>query len=300
MKTTRNGMWVLLVIFMAACGKKQGDFDASGTFEATEVLVSSEAAGKILDFRVEEGMLLQAGQVVGQVDSVQLYLKRMQLLASVKATESRRSDIAKQIAATGQQITTARREKERYENLVELKAANVKQLDDINAQIALLEKQLVAQKSTLENGNRSVTEESSALEIQVAQLEDQLRKCRISSPISGTVLTKYAELGELAAVGKPLFKIADVENMFLRAYVVSTQLSKLKLGQQVTVMADYGTDDKREYKGRVSWISDKAEFTPKTIQTQDERANLVYAVKIAVKNDGYMKIGMYGEMRIDR
>lgn len=300
MKTTRNGMWVLLVIFMAACGKKQGDFDASGTFEATEVLVSSEAAGKILDFRVEEGMLLQAGQVVGQVDSVQLYLKRMQLLASVKATESRRSDIAKQIAATGQQITTARREKERYENLVELKAANVKQLDDINAQIALLDKQLVAQKSTLENGNRSVTEESSALEIQVAQLEDQLRKCRISSPISGTVLTKYAELGELAAVGKPLFKIADVENMFLRAYVVSTQLSKLKLGQQVTVMADYGTDDKREYKGRVSWISDKAEFTPKTIQTQDERANLVYAVKIAVKNDGYMKIGMYGEMRIDR
>lgn len=300
MKTTRNGMWVLLVIFMAACGKKQGDFDASGTFEATEVLVSSEAAGKILYFRVEEGMLLQAGQVVGQVDSVQLYLKRMQLLASVKATESRRSDIAKQIAATGQQITTARREKERYENLVELKAANVKQLDDINAQIALLEKQLVAQKSTLENGNRSVTEESSALEIQVAQLEDQLRKCRISSPISGTVLTKYAELGELAAVGKPLFKIADVENMFLRAYVVSTQLSKLKLGQQVTVMADYGTDDKREYKGRVSWISDKAKFTPKTIQTQDERANLVYAVKIAVKNDGYMKIGMYGEMRIDR
>lgn len=299
MKTTRNGIWVLLVILMVACGKKQGDFDASGTFEATEVLVSSEAAGKILDFQVEEGMLLNAGQVVGQIDSVQLYLKRMQLLASVKATESRRSDIAKQIAATGQQISTARREKERYENLVELKAANVKQLDDINAQIALLEKQLIAQKSTLENGNRSVTEESSALEIQVAQLDDQLQKCRISSPISGTVLTKYAEPGELAAVGKPLFKIADVENMFLRAYVVSTQLAELKLGQQVTVVADYGTKEKREYKGRVSWISDKAEFTPKTIQTHDERANLVYAVKIAVKNDGYMKIGMYGEMRID-
>lgn len=299
MKTTRNGIWVLLVILMVACGKKQGDFDASGTFEATEVLVSSEAAGKILDFQVEEGMLLNAGQVVGQIDSVQLYLKRMQLLASVKATESRRSDIAKQIAATGQQISTARREKERYENLVELKAANVKQLDDINAQIALLEKQLIAQKSTLENGNRSVTEESSALEIQVAQLDDQLQKCRISSPISGTVLTKYAEPGELAAVGKPLFKIADVENMFLRAYVVSTQLAELKLGQQVTVVADYGTKEKREYKGRVSWISDKAEFTPKTIQTHDERANLVYAVKIAVKNDGCIKIGMYGEMRID-
>lgn len=300
MKTTRNGIWVLLVICMVACGKKQGDFDASGTFEATEVLVSSEAAGKIQDFRVEEGMMLKAGQVVGQIDSVQLYLKRMQLLASVKATESRRSDIAKQIAATGQQIATARREKERYENLVELKAANAKQLDDINANILLLEKQLIAQKSTLENGNRSVTEESSALEIQVAQLDDQLQKCRISSPISGTVLTKYAETGELATVGKPLFKIADVENMFLRAYVVSTQLAELKLGQQVTVVADYGTEDKREYKGRIAWISDKAEFTPKTIQTQDERANLVYAVKIAVKNDGYMKIGMYGEMRIDR
>lgn len=299
MKTMRNGIWILLAMLVVACGKKQGNFDASGTFEATEVLVSSEATGKILDFRVEEGELLQDGQVVGQVDSVQLYLKKMQLLASVKATESRRSDIAKQIAATGQQIATARREKKRYENLVELQAANAKQVDDINAQIALLEKQLAAQKSTLENGNRGVTEESSALEIQVAQLDDQLRKCRISSPISGTVLAKYAEPGELATVGKPLFKIADIENMFLRAYVVSTQLTGLKLGQQVTVVADYGTDDKREYKGRVSWISDKAEFTPKTIQTHDERANLVYAVKIAVKNDGYMKIGMYGEMRMD-
>lgn len=299
METIRFWIWILLAVMLIGCGKKQGDFDASGTFEATEVLVSSEAAGKILSFQVEEGQDLQAGQMAGYVDSVQLYLKKMQLLANMNASDSRCADIAKQIAATQQQIVTARREKERFEKLVELKAANAKQLDDIDAQLAVLEKQLTAQKSTLENNNRGVTEESAALGIQVAQLDDQLQKCRIVSPISGTVLSKYTEEGELAAVGKPLFKVADVENMFLRAYVVSTQLSRLRLGQEVTVVADYGTDDSRKYKGRVAWISDKAEFTPKTIQTHDERANLVYAVKIALKNDGYIKIGMYGEMKID-
>lgn len=176
-------------------------------------------------------------------------------------------------------------------------AANEKQLDDINGQIAVLEKQLKAQESTLQNNSNSITEQSSALEIQVAQIEDQLKKCSISSPINGTILTKYAEAGELANTGKPLFKVADIENMYLRAYITSVQLSQVKVGQKVTVISDYGDGKRKEYPGIVTWISSQSEFTPKTILTKDERANLVYAVKIAIKNDGYVKIGMYGEVK---
>ena len=222
----------------------------------------------------------------------------MQLLTSVKSVQSRRSDIAKQIAATKEQIAKAEKEKKRNENLLKSNAATQKQVDDIDSQLAVLQKQLAAQISTLQNSNQSVTEESSAMEIQVAQVEDQLQKSHIISPINGTVLSKYAEAGELATQGKPLFKIADIENMYLRAYIIADQLTQMKLGQEVKVFADYGEDGKREYTGKVTWISDKAEFTPKTIQTRDERANLVYAVKIAVKNDGYLKIGMYGEVKI--
>lgn len=295
----RTIVWILFsALGMVSCRNSGEDYDASGTFEATEILVSSEANGKLSDFRVNEGEAVKSGEVVGCVDTLQLYLKKRQTEASAKAAGSRRSDVAKQIAVTTQQIETALREKERYENLLKENAANRKQVDDIEAQIALLEKQLSAQHSTLENTNRSVGEESSALEIQVLQLEDQLRKCRISSPIDGVVLAKYMEPGELAVPGKPLFKVADTENLFLRAYIVSWQLSKLRVGQDVVVYADYGADDRKAYDGRVAWISDKAEFTPKTIQTRDERANLVYAVKIAVKNDGYIKIGMYGEMKL--
>lgn len=206
-------------------------------------------------------------------------------------------DINKQIAATREQISKAEYEKKRTENLLKENAATQKQIDDIDSQIAVLQKQLEAQISTLQRGNASVTEESSAYEIQVAQLEDQLNKCRISSPINGTVLAKYAETGELAISGKPLFKVADIQNMFLRAYITADQLSQLKLGDKVKVFSDLGDDDRREYEGVITWISDKSEFTPKTIQTRDERANLVYAIKIAVKNDGYLKIGMYGEIK---
>ena len=206
-------------------------------------------------------------------------------------------DINKQIAATREQISKAEYEKKRTENLLKENAATQKQIDDIDSQIAVLQKQLEAQISTLQRGNASVTEESSAYEIQVAQLEDQLNKCRISSPINGTVLAKYAETGELAISGKPLFKVADIQNMFLRAYITADQLSQLKLGDKVKVFSDLGDDDRREYEGVITWISDKSEFTPKTIQTRDERANLGYAIKIAVKNDGYLKIGMYGEIK---
>lgn len=299
MKTVKNVLFYAIFLSLtAACGNGNGDYDASGTFESTEIIVSAEANGKIMRSNVEEGDLLKDGQEVGYIDTVQLYLKKMQLLTSVKSVQSRRSDIAKQIAATKEQIAKAEKEKKRNENLLKSNAATQKQVDDIDSQLAVLQKQLAAQISTLQNSNQSVTEESSAMEIQVAQVEDQLQKSHIISPINGTVLSKYAEAGELATQGKPLFKIADIENMYLRAYIIADQLTQMKLGQEVKVFADYGEDGKREYTGKVTWISDKAEFTPKTIQTRDERANLVYAVKIAVKNDGYLKIGMYGEVKI--
>ena len=220
----------------------------------------------------------------------------MQLLASGKAIASKSTDINKQIAATKEQIGKAEYERKRTENLLKENAATQKQIDDIDSQIAVLKKQLEAQISTLQRGNASITEESSAYEIQVAQLDDQLRKCHITSPICGTVLAKYAEAGELATQGKPYLKWR-MYNIFLRAYITADQLSQLKLGDKVKVFSDLGKDDRREYEGTITWISDKSEFTPKTIQTRDERANLVYATKIAVKNDGYIKIGMYGEMK---
>jgi HlyD family secretion protein len=186
----------------------------------------------------------------------------------------------------------------RFEKLLQSNAANQKQVDDIKAHIALLEMQLAAQTESLENGNKSISGESSALEIQVAQVEDQLKKSIITSPISGTVLSKYAEQGEFAVQGKALFKVADISNMYLRAYITSDQITQVKIGESVKVFADFGKKEMREYSGTVTWISDKAEFTPKTIQTRNERANLVYAVKIAVKNDGYLKKGMYGQVRL--
>lgn len=293
----RIGIIVASLVFLYSCGKSNEQYDASGTFEATEIMVSSEASGKILQFGAQEGELLQPGNEVVLIDTLQLFLKKQQLLASINALQSRRPEVNKQIAAVQQQIVTAKTEKQRAENLVKANAANQKMLDDINAQIVVLEKQLAAQKSTLDISNRGISEDVATMEIQVAQLDDQLLKCRITSPINGTLLVKYAQVGELAMPGKALFKVADMESMILRAYITSDQLTQLKIGQTVKVFADFG-ESTREYSGTISWISGKAEFTPKTIQTKDERANLVYAVKIAVKNDGYLKIGMYGQIKL--
>ena len=277
-------MYGVALIMLAACGKGIPGYDATGTFEATEVIVSAEAAGKLLRLEVEEGTRLKAGEEIGLVDTVQLYLKKLQLEASMKSVESQRPDLAKQIAATKQQIATAEREKKRVENLLAAGAANQKQLDDWDAQVKLLERQLVAQESSLLNSTNSLIEQGNSVAIQVAQMEDQLAKCHVQSPIEGTVL----------AIGKPLFKVAEVDRMYLRAYITSEQLSQVKLGDEVTVYADYGNSEQKAYPGVVTWISDRSEFTPKTILTKNERANLVYAVKIAVKNDGALKIGMYG------
>jgi len=302
MNTTLSNMKVILglaiLIAFSSCGKSDSEYDAAGTFEATEITVSSEAMGRITNFDLVEGQELTENQVVGSIDSIQLYLKKQQLNASSKALNSRKPDTRKQLAAIDQQIETAKTERKRIQNLVTANAVNQKQLDDVNAQIAVLEKQQTALKSSLELTNSSLSGEEEALQLQIDQLEDQLKKCRIVSPIAGTVLTKYAEAGELASPGKALFKVADTKNIILRAYISSDQLTQLKIGQKVQVFSDSGEKDSKQYEGTISWIASKAEFTPKTIQTRDERANLVYAVKIAVKNDGLLKIGMYGNVKL--
>jgi len=288
---------IVIPTILISCGVSKDDYDASGTFESTEVIVSAEASGKILSFDIQEGQILTANQVVGSIDSMQLYLRKKQLMTSSKSMQVRRPDVRIQISAIEQQITTAKSERKRVENLLKANAANQKQLDDINAQILVLEKQLAAQKTTLVTTNQGITDDTEGIKLQVAQTEDQLNKCRITSPINGTVLLKYAEMGEVAAPGKALFKIADTNNMILRAYVTNDQLSKLKVGQKVKVYCDSENKEMKEYEGTLAWISQKSEFTPKTIQTKDERANLVYAVKVNVKNDGLLKIGMYGNVK---
>jgi len=283
-------------MFFPACGKKQHNFDATGSFEATEVIVSSEAVGRILSFDITEGKEVTANEKIGVIDSLQLYLSKLQLMKNISSVESNKPNVSAQVAATREQLIKQQTERTRIENLLKSEAATQKQLDDINSAIIVLERQLTAQLSTLNNSVSSLNAQSSALEIQIAQIEDRLSKCIIQSPVSGTVLAKYAEAGELAIVGKPLFKVADLKRVFLRSYFTSGQLADIKLGQTVKVFADFGGDNRREYRGTITWISDKSEFTPKSIQTKKDRENLVYAVKIAVENDGYIKIGMYGEV----
>lgn len=289
-----KNLTLIFALLLTACGRGDAEYDATGTFEATEVVVSAEANGRLLMFDVEEGATLTGGQEVGVIDTMQLYLKRLQLQASLKSVEEQRPDILKQVAATREQITQAERERDRVARLLRVNAANQKQLDDAETMLQVLQKQLEAQQSTLNNSDQSLTWQSSSVGVQVAQVEDQLAKCHIQAPITGTVLAKYVEAGELAVPGTPLFKLADMEQIYLRAYLTSEQLAEVKLGQQVMVYADYGDDVRKSYPGIVTWISSTAEFTPKTILTKDERASQVYAMKVAVKNDGLLKIGMYG------
>ncbi len=288
---------IVAAVLSASCTGNQQAYDASGTFEAVETIISAEATGTIRALDVEEGQLLTAGQAVGYIDSMQLYLKKRQLEAQINAVLSKKPNIAVQLAALQEQLDQAIREQQRIANMVKADAATPKQLDDANAQVAVIKKQIAAQQSNLGISSSSITQETSPLAVQIAQVEDQLAKSRIVNPIAGTVLVKYAEANESTATGKPLYKIADLSTVTLRAYVTGPQFSQLQLNQQVTVLVDDADGNYREYPGTVAWISDKAEFTPKTIQTKDERENLVYAVKINVKNDGLLKIGMYGEVR---
>jgi HlyD family secretion protein len=275
---------------------KEAEFDAQGIFEATEVVVSSEATGRILNFDIEEGMAIAANQTVGTIDSLQLHLQRKQLVAQQSALLASRPDVKKQVAALREQIAKQKTELRRVDNMLRDGAATQKQKDDIEAQIKILEWKLEAQLSTLDKNTSTINGNSVVLEAQIAALDDRISKCRIISPVGGTVLVKYAEAGELASAGKPLMKIADLKNIYLRAYFTSDQLANVKLGDEVKVVADFGGEERYDYIGRVAWISSESEFTPKTIQTKDSRANLVYAVKIAVENDGRLKIGLAGEV----
>ena len=288
-----------LMLALSACGGNGNTFDATGAIESTEVIVSSEANGKIMELNLQEGDRLEAGAVLGYVDSTQLYLRKKQLEAGLRSIDIRKPDIRKQIASLEQQIAVARSEQQRMENLVKAKAGNQKQVDDIVNNIKVLQKQLDAQYSTLNKTTGGADAEAESIIYQIMQLDDQLQKSRIVNPQSGTVLVKYAEPGEVTAAGKPLYKIADTDLLYLRAYPTADQLTQLKLGQTVRVFADFGEEEQREYPGTITWISEKSEFTPKGIQTKDERANLVYAIKIAVRNDGYLKIGQYGEARFN-
>ncbi len=288
---------ILTLFFFSSCKEKEKEYDATGTFEATETTVFAEQSGALLAFSVNEGENIEANMEVGLIDTTQTWLKIQQLHATKEVYRSQKPDMERQIAATRQQLVKARQDEQRYRELVADGAAPSKMLDDASSQVKVLQRQLDAQISSLSTSSRALDKQTAAAEVQVSQLRDQLRKCHIITPTKGTVLEKYVERGEFVSIGKPLFKIADTENMYMRAYVTSAQLQNIKIGQQVKVFADYGNNQRKEYQGTISWISSRSEFTPKTILTDDERADLVYAIKVAIKNDGFVKIGMYGQVK---
>ena len=285
-----------VALVLNACGRKERQYDATGVFEATETTVYAEQTGALLTFNVEEGDTVGQNREVGLIDTTQLWLKMKQAEAMKSVYQSQKPEQEKQIAVTRQQLAKAKQDQQRYKELVADGAAPAKMLDDANSQVEVLQRQLDAQLSSLRVNTNALDKQMAATDVQAEQLRDQIRKCHILVPAKGTVIEKYVERGEFVSAGKPLFKMADTENMFIRAYVPSAQLENIKTGQKATVFADYGNGGKKEYEGRVTWISSRSEFTPKTILTDDERADLVYAVKVAIKGDGYVKIGMYGEV----
>ena len=295
-----NTIWTIgLAMVLASCGDKEQKNDATGVFEATETTIAAEQSGTLMAFDVCEGDEIAAGKEVGLIDTTQIWLKIKQMGATKQVYQSQKPDMEVQIAVTRQQLDKAKQEQKRYKELVSDGAAPSKMLDDATSQVELLEKQLKAQISTLNTQLSTLNSQLSTTDVQVSQLMDQLRKCHVIAPVKGTVLEKYVEKGEFVAIGKPLFKMADTKSMFIRAYVTSAQLKNIRVGQKAKVFADYGSGQKKEYEGVVSWISSRSEFTPKTILTDDERADQVYALKVAVKNDGYIKIGMYGEVQFN-
>ncbi len=289
-------LFLVMTSVAVSCGPSASDADATGNFEAEEVVVSSEANGKLQKLTLDEGTELRAGQVVGYVDTTQLYLRKKQLMYSIQAVMARQPDATSQLATIEKQLETARFEKKRVESLLKDDAATRKQLDDLDAQVELLQKQYTSMKTSLQITSRSLMSETLPLKAQLEQTDDQIRKSMIASPIDGLVLAKYAEENEMTAAGKPIYKIANLQSLILRAYVAGNQLTSFKLGQTLQVRVDDNQGGYKTYEGVVTWVSDRAEFTPKTIQTKEERANLVYAIKVNVKNDGFLKIGMYGEV----
>jgi HlyD family secretion protein len=296
---TKQIIFALAVGWLSAvsCGRFGAEEVASGAFEATEVMVSAQAAGEILRLDAEEGARIEAGRAMGLIDTLQLHLKREQLLAGIRAAEGRMSDVALQTASLRRQLSKQEAEWLRFQNLQRADAATEKQVDDLRSSVEVLEKQLDAQTEALRQGNRALAAEVDALRMQVAQVEDRIGKSVICAPMDGVVLARYAERGELAVEGRALFQIADLNRVYLRAYITADRLAQLSMGQAVQVYADSGTREMKAYEGVLTWVSDQAEFTPRSVLTKNERAHLVYAVKVAVENDGYLKIGMYGELR---
>jgi HlyD family secretion protein len=288
-------MFVLLLI-ITSCKEKKNIYDASGSFEAIETMIAAEASGKILQLNIEEGQQLDSGQIIGYIDSTQLHLNKLQLIQNKKAILSGRPQTGTQTEALKKELANAVINRNRTENLVKGGVASQKQLDDENSRISVLESRINAQENSLGTTTSSLVEQGTTVDVQVKQINNQLEKCVIVNPVKGMVLTKYAERYEMAALARPLYKIADISNIILRAYITGDQLHQVKIGQKVKVYTDDGKGDFNETGGVITWINDKAEFTPKIIQTKNERANLVYAIKVNVKNDGYLKIGMYGEV----
>lgn len=295
MKTTF--IYGIAAILLASCQSKP-DYDATGIFEATTVTVSAETSGKILSFDISEGDSIMANQRAALIDTTLLVLQYKQLQSQQLSTENSLPDIAAQAASLRSQIAHQQNECERISRLLADGAATQKQSDDANASLHTLRAQLEGLLSTLGKNRSSISDNAVALQYQKEQIEEQIFKSSILAPITGTVLSKYAEAGEFASPGRPLFKVANLNDIYLRGYFTANQLAYLKIGQKVTVIADFGGEEQYEYPGTITWIAQESEFTPKSIQTQDSRANLVYAVKIAVKNDGRLKLGQYGEVRL--
>ncbi|MDD4655768.1 MAG: efflux RND transporter periplasmic adaptor subunit [Bacteroidales bacterium] len=298
--TIKSSAFVPVIIAaLFSCNNGKVDSYASGRFEAIEVVVSSEATGRIIEFSALEGMQVAQNEVIGCIDTMQLHFQKMRLLASNQAVRARRANVSEQLATITQQIKNLEKERYRAQTLAKANVGNTKTIDNINANIKTLEKEYEARKSALEKGNLSTDKEGAAIELQVAQTEDLIKKSIIRAPIDGTIMVTYAKEGEFRATGQPLFRIANLETVFLRAYVSNVIVNELKVGEQAIVYTGFNSENTKEYSGKIVWISQEAEFTPKNIQNRDHRSNLVYAIKLEIANDGYIKPGMYGDVKFN-
>ena len=284
---------ILVTLGIISCNTSNEKADGYGNFEATEITVSSEATGKIEFLQVQEGTILEAQTQVGLIDTVQLYLTKQQLIASKSTVSSKSANVLSQKSVLAEQLKTEQNKKNRIRDMYAENAATKRQVDEIDGKVKVIE----AQIQGIGTQNAPIINDLKSIDVQMQKINDQIKKSKIINPIKGTVLTKYTEPGEITTYGKPLYKIADLSEMSLRVFVSGTQLTQLKIGQEVSVKID-GAAEMNSYKGTISWIASQAEFTPKIIQTKEERVNLVYAVKVKVKNDGSLKIGMPAEMWI--
>ncbi|MCA0348091.1 MAG: HlyD family efflux transporter periplasmic adaptor subunit [Bacteroidetes bacterium] len=289
----KNIITILIILTIISCNKDKNEADAFGNFEATEITISAEANGKIEFLNLEEGDVLQENAIVGQIDTVQLYLNKQQLLASKNTIYSKSTNVLSQRNVLNEQLKTTLIEQKRIQNMFAESAATKRQVDEVNGKVSVLKQQM----QSVETQNAPIINEVKSIDVQIEKINDQLKKSKIINPVSGTVLAKYAEPNEITAFGKPLYKIANLNEMTLRVYFSETQLASIKVGQEVNVTID-DKDGTKPYKGKISWISSSAEFTPKIIQTKEERVNLVYAVKVIVKNEGALKIGMPAEVKL--